>query len=105
MTGGVRSMLTLDSVVLDGFPARSMQVPWTDWFAPSPRVVGPEKLSIPERLSVQEKLTVTWRLFQPWALGGMDLELVMFGGVRSMLMLPTVDDAELPALSMQVPVT
>ncbi len=54
---------------------------------------------------MQEKLTVTGSLFQPYVLGLIDLELVMLGGVRSMLMLPTVAEAELPALSTQVPVT
>jgi len=68
-------------------------------------VVGPEKVFTPERPSVQEKLTVTGLSFQPFALGGIDLELVMLGRVRSMLILPTVAEAELPAWSIQVPVT
>ena len=105
IVGGVRSIFTLDSVVREGFPPRSVQVPWTDWFLPSPRVVGPETVSTPERLSVHEKLTVTGPLFQPCALGGIDRELDMVGGVRSMLMFPTVDEAALPARSTHVPVT
>lgn len=98
-------MFTLVSVVLAVFPARSVQVPDTDWPRPSPRVVGPETELTPERLSVQEKLTVTGPSFQPLVFGGTDLELDTPGGVRSMLMLPTVADAELPARSMHVPVT
>ena len=54
---------------------------------------------------MQEKLTVTGLSFQPLELGGIDLELAMPGCVRSMLMLPTVEEAELPAWSIQVPVT
>ena len=62
-------------------------------------------MSTPERPSVQEKLTVTGPLFQPCALGAIDRELEMVGGVKSMLMFPTVAEAELLAKSTQVPVT
>ena len=53
---------------------------------------------------MQVKLTITVTLYQPLAFGSEDLELVITGGVLSMLTLPTVTDAEFPALSMQVPV-
>ena len=59
---------------------------------------------MPDRLSSHAKLTVTGLLFQPCAFGGVDRELVMFGGVRSMLTFPIVTDAEFPARSIQVPV-
>ncbi len=59
----------------------------------------------PERPSAHEKLTVTGTLFHPFEFGGTDLAVAIVGGVRSIWMLPTVEDARLPALSTQVPVT
>ncbi len=105
MTGGVRSTYTPLSVALAELPARSAQVPVTDWETPSPRVVGDDTLNTPDSSSEQEKLTVTGALFQPLALGTMDLELPMTGGVRSMFIPPTSADAKLPARSTHVPVT
>jgi len=58
----------------------------------------------PDKESVQVKLTVTGTLFQPKTFGGIERWLVTIGGVRSMLMLSSVADDELPALSVQVPV-
>ncbi len=69
MTGTVRSMLMLVSVVLAALSARSVQFPVTDWPLPSPRVVGDEKLDTPERASEQAKLMVTGTLFHPFMLG------------------------------------
>ena len=105
MTGGVRSTLTLLSVTLAGLPALSTHVPVADWPPPSPRVVGGETVDTPDRASEQAKLTLTGTLFHPFALGWTDLELVMLGGVMSMLMLFSAVLAEFPALSRQVPVT
>lgn len=53
---------------------------------------------------MQEKLTVTGPLFQPSALAGV-LELEMLGEVLSILILPTVNDAVLPAMSVTEPMT
>lgn len=85
-------------------PALSTHVPVTDWPAPSPRIVGPERDPMPDRASEQLKLTVTEALFQPFGFGGIDLEPVMVGSVRSTFMSPTVTEAEFPASSVHVAV-
>ncbi len=104
MIGRVRSMLTLPTVADEEFPARSRQLPMTDCPAPSPSVLGGEELDTPERPSEQTKLTVTVTLFQPFALSGEDLDPVIVGEVLSILIPPTVTEAELPALSTHVAV-
>src|SRR5713226_7715474 len=98
-------MLTLFSDVPAELPARSRHVPATVWLNPSPRVVGDETLNTPDRGSAHAKLTVTGVLFQPFPFGSTDLELVMVGVVRSMLILLAVVEAEFPATSRHVPVT
>ncbi len=105
MVGGVRSMLMLLSVALAKFPALSRQFPVTDCPAPSPRVVGNELLETPDKGSEQAKLTVTWALFHPLLPARGDLELVIMGGVRSILIPPSVVLTEFPARSVQFPVT
>lgn len=65
---------------------------------------GEETALTPERVSEQENVTVTGTLFQPLTFAPGDLEPVIVGGERSMLMSPTVADAVLPALSVHVPV-
>ncbi len=103
--GGVRSMLIPVTVVDAEFPALSVQLPVADWLGPSlVKVDGPERDDTPDRESEQEKLMVTGPLFQPLVLALGDLEAVMAGGVRSMLIDPTVIEAEFPALSVHVPV-
>lgn len=102
IVGGVRSMLTGPTAADAKLPALSVQVPVTLCPEPCPRVVGPDTYNVPDSMSEQLKLTVTVRLFQPFAFGGTDLEPMIVGAVRSMLMLLTVADAELPALSRQV---
>lgn len=104
MVGTVVSMFTV-SVAVALFPALSVPVPFTAWFAPwVVRVVGPEQVDTPEVASVQAKLTVTDDLFQP-KLSATGVWLgVMVGSVLSRLMVTEVD-AVLPALSVAVPVT
>src|SRR5437867_76007 len=104
MTGGVRSTLILPRVVLTEFPARSKQIPLTDCQTPSPKVIRGDTLKTPEMESEQEKLTVTGTSFQPWMLAPIDLEAVMVGCVRSMLIPVSVVVTEFPAKSMQAPV-
>ncbi len=69
------------------------------------RRAGELQDATPESASSQVKVTVTFPLFHPLALGLGLAEPVIMGGVRSMLTGPTMADAELPALSEQVPVT
>jgi hypothetical protein len=102
MLGGVRSMLMGVCVELAEFPALSRHVPVADCPPPSPRVVGGGELNTPERASVQVKVTVTATLFQPLEFGLTDLELVITGGVLSMLIAETVAEPLFPALSVQV---
>ena len=91
-TGGVRSMLIDPTVAEAKLPALSVQLPVTDWSAPSERSeAGLETVSAPETGSVQLKLTVTGTLFQPLALGPVNLEPVTVGAVRSIL---TVTETE-----------
>lgn len=63
----------------------------------------PLPVSSPDRASLHRNVTVTVPLFQPFRLGEGSWEAEMVGGVRSMLMSLTVAEAELPALSVQVP--
>ena len=95
-------MLILLTDVEAELPATSRHVPVTDWPPSSPRVLGDEKLDTPDKLSEQAKLTVTVTLYQPFTFGREDLELVITGEVLSMLTPPTVKEAELPALSVQL---
>jgi hypothetical protein len=72
ITGDSLSMLIPLTVDTAEFPATSVQVPPTDWPAPSAvRTVGAGGLpgAKPERLSAHEKLTLTLVLFQPLAFG------------------------------------
>ena len=62
-----------------------------------------EQLSIPERVSLPPNDTVTSVLCQPLALGLGRHEALTVGAVLSILMPPTVVEAELPALSTAVP--
>ena len=106
--GGVLSMLIPLTVAEAEFPARSVHVPVTDWFAASvERIVGAGGLPAarPERLSAHWKLTVTFVLFQPLAFGAGVRAGVTVGGVLSMLIALTVAEAEFPATSVQVPIT
>src|SRR5579864_6937356 len=64
--GNVLSMSKPFTTCIAEFPARSSQVPVTDWFAPSVEttvVAGGLPEARPERLSAQVKLTVTSVLF------------------------------------------
>lgn len=101
MFGAVRSMLRLFTLVDAELPAMSRHVPVTDCPEPSPRVLGEEKLDRPDRLSEHTKLIVRVTLYQPFGFGSEDWELVIIGGVLSMLIPPIVPEAEFPALSVQ----
>src|SRR3990172_4399224 len=57
---------------------------------------------MPERASEQVKVTVTSLLCQPKALGGVESEATIVGGVLSRLIV-TAADAEFPALSYAIP--
>ncbi len=106
MVGSVLSMLILETVAEALFPARSVTNPVTDCPKPSlDGLVGGLQKATPERESKQVKLTVALLLTHPLAFGEGEREPVMVGEVRSMLILVAVVLAELPALSVQLPVT
>ncbi len=106
MVGSVLSILMLETVAEALFPARSVTNPVTDCPKPSlDGLVGGLQKATPERESKQVKLTVALLLTHPIAFGEGEREPVMVGEVRSMLILVAVVLAELPALSVQVPVT
>ena len=100
--GGVRSTFMLDCEELAELPALSRQTPVTDCPAPSPSVESGGDVQTPERASVHVKLTVTVTLFHPFRPGPGDFELVIEGGVLSILIPETVPEPVLPALSMHV---
>ncbi len=103
---GVLSILMLETVAEALFPARSVTNPVTDCPKPSlDGLVGGLQKATPERESKQVKLTVALLLTHPVAFGEGEREPVMVGEVRSMLILVAVVLAELPALSVQLPVT
>jgi hypothetical protein len=98
-------MLIPPTVMVTELPALSVAIPKTDWSAPSPdRVELPEYDAKPESPSSTMKVTVTDSLFQPLMFGSGLLEPLIVGGVKSMLT-ETVNEAELPAKSVTVPVT
>ncbi len=98
-------MLIPPTVAEAELPAWSMQVPVTDCDPSRSSLVGFERVSTPEGESVHVKETVTVKLFHPKLLAPGDLEPLIDGGVRSMLMLVSDVLSELPAKSTQVPVT
>src|SRR2546425_3648873 len=87
------------------FPARSLAVPVTVWFAPSVETVwSGGQMAMPDAVSVQSKCAVTGSLFHPFAFAGGVRLTVIVGAVRSMLKGRLVTDAVLPARSVAVPV-
>src|SRR5439155_5414380 len=85
-------------------PAASFAVPWTDWFAPSPSVVGPGHVSMPDSASAHVNVTVTSVLFHPFPFGAGAAWPEMVGAVRSTFTVAG-SDALLPARSTAVPGT
>lgn len=87
------------------FPATSVAVPDTVWFAPLEETrIGCGHCAIPESESEQVKLTVTFELFHPAESGVGETLAVIDGAVSSMLTF-TVVVAVTPALSVAVPLT
>src|SRR5262245_20892179 len=97
-------MLMLLTVYVALLPALSVTVPVTDWLAPSPKVVGPERLARPERASLPLKDTTTSALYQAWPLAARSGAPLIVGAVLSMLTPLTVALALLPARSVTVKV-
>ena len=103
--GAALSMLMPLTVALAELPALSVTVPVTLWLEPSVlTVMGPVTLATPESASFPVKLTVTMLLYHPAALAARSR-----GGRDRRRRLVDVDAAdrvaELPALSVTVPVT
>ena len=79
MIGGVLSNLTVTDV-LSLFPALSVAVPETTWFAPSlVKVWAGGQTATPDVASLHMKVTVTLVLFQPAALGAGDTIALIAG--------------------------
>ena len=102
IVGAVSSMLMLDTVNVATFPALSVAVPVTAWFAPSPSVVGPDRLSRPESASLPLKLTVTSALYQLLIFADRSADPLIVGAVLSILTLVTEAVALFPARSVTV---
>src|SRR5271154_5496427 len=84
IVGGVRSIFIV-SVVLEVFPALSVQLAVTG-VVPSVESVKGEGFPVaPESASLQVKVTVTGDLFHPAALGSGEGDAVMTGRVLSIL--------------------
>src|SRR2546423_1760994 len=82
-TGGVLSKLMAIWAVTV-FPALSVAVPATMWFAPSVlTVTGEGQLATPLVLSKHVKLTTTFALYHPVALAGRSAEALIVGGTLS----------------------
>ena len=108
--GGVLSMLIPVTAAFAELPARSVQVPFADWLAPSlDRIVGEGGLPAanPDSESLQVKLTVTSLLFQPLAFAAGEGDPLMLGSVLSIFTAGEVKVAVFPAKSetVTVPVT
>jgi hypothetical protein len=100
INGGVLSMLTIAFAGELIFPALSVQVPETDWPAPSAvKVIGTVQEAIPESASAPVKDTVTFVLFQPRAFGTGTIVSVAVGGVSSIATVKVLGVSWLPALS------
>ncbi len=109
IVGGVLSILNEDVVEVVLLPALSVTV--TVLVTAEPSAVNTMELAdelvlaMPDRLSLVVKGTETSVLFQPSVLGdGVAVPKDSVGGVLSILMLFTVSEALLPALSVTVPV-
>ncbi|HEY5424193.1 MAG TPA: hypothetical protein VIK05_12005 [Ilumatobacteraceae bacterium] len=109
VTGAVRSMRTVDVVVVVELPALSATVAVAARLEPSPVMVlfpgHVEPFTKPDSASVHVQLIETFELYQPFALAAVVGKPVSVGAVRSTLMALTVVDAVLPAGSTAVPVT
>lgn len=104
MVGAVLSIFTV-SLAVAVFPATSVAVPFTTWFAPWPvSVVGPLQDFTPEVASVHVKLTVTLVLFQLKLSAAGVWPGVIVGAVLSRLIVTDVE-AVFPAKSTAVPLT
>ena len=99
-------MLTPERVAEPVLPAISVAVPVALWPAASVLIVtGGSTEATPEVVSVTEKVTVTSALYHPLALAARSGVAVTIGGVLSILMPDITVLAELPALSVAMPVT
>jgi len=77
--GGVRSIFNETLIVVE-FPALSVAVPLTIWFAPWVlSVIGEVQLAIVELELLQVKLTVAAELFQPFEFGEGEICAVIVG--------------------------
>ena len=86
------------------FPAKSIQLPIADWFAPSvDTVCVTVPCTVPDMPSVQFQVSTTFVLFQPLAFGSVRPTNKIAGKVLSILTPALVADAVLPALSVHVP--
>ena len=103
--GGVKAIFKDTLAGVEGFPARSVAVPTTDWFGPSVvTVCGGGQSAIGAVVGVQWKVTVTDELFQLFPFGGGETVAAIWGGVVAMLTY-TVALFGLSATSFTVPVT
>ena len=106
MIGGAWSMLNVWLVTDALFPARSLALPETVWFAPSVETVwSGGQIAMPEPASEHVKCPNTEPLFQPAAFGGGLSATLIVGAPKSMLNELAFTDAVLPALSAAVPLT
>jgi hypothetical protein len=102
MVGGVLSMLSVTPSAAV-FPALSVAVPETTWFAPSVvTVCGGGPVATPDSASAQTNVTVTFVLFHPAALGGGTMDAAMVGGVVSVSKVCEITVLELPERSKTV---
>jgi len=104
MVGFACSRFTLADAVAE-FPAMSVAVPETGWFAPSvENRVEEGQVAIPDNESLQVKLTVTGLVSHPLEFGAGERFGITVGGVLSSL-ITTVAVPVAPAASVTVPLT
>ena len=102
IVGAVCSRFTFAEAVAV-FPATSVAVPETGWFAPSVEMsVDEGQDATPESESLQVKLTVTGLISHPLLFGAGEIFGIRVGGVLSSL-ITTVAVAVAPATSVTVP--
>src|SRR5258708_22555868 len=105
MLGKVWSMPILYEAGVAVFPALSVAIPVTDWFAPSAEnCCADGQVATPDRLSLQANVTDTGDVNHPLGLTDGCVEMAMVGGVRSKLIFGQAED-ESPAVSIAWPHT
>jgi hypothetical protein len=106
IVGAVSSRLTVSQAWDEELPCVSTAWPQIDWLAPCVVTwTGEGQVAIGYEPAVQVNVTVTVELFQPLLLGLGEAAALVVGRTTGWMLRVTLVEAELPALSVAVPLT